>query len=140
MTLISCSGSTNKIEILQRENQELKTQIENYKKEIGKYKFASTVIPKSDKVEMGDDFESLIGVVVSKESSPLNVEFGDFIDGEFHKSTDVVFDTLENYVLYRKHASNLGQEKFGGKVEFTFFDSTFVTYFQGEFDVILSKK
>ena len=140
MTLISCSGSKDKIEILQKENQELKTQIEKFKKEISKYEFTPTVIPKSDKVELGDDFESLIGVVVSKKTSPLNVEFGDFIDGEFHKSTDTVFDTLENYVLYRKHASDLGLEKFGGKVEFTFFDSTFVTYFQGEYDVILKKK
>lgn len=140
MTLISCSGSKDKIEILQKENQELKTQIENFKKEISKYDFTPTVIPEAVKVELEDDFEALIGVVVSKKTSPLNVEFGDFIDGEFHKSTDTVFDTLENYVLYRKHASNLGLKKFGGKVEFTFFDSTFVTYFQGEYDVILKKK
>ncbi len=140
MTFISCSESKDKIEILQKENQELKTQIEIFKKEISKYDFTPTVIPKSDRVELGDDFQSLIGVVVSKKASPLNIEFGDFIDGEFHKSTDTVFDTLENYVLYRKHTSNLGLEKFGGKVEFTFFDSTFVTYFQGQYDVILKKK
>lgn len=140
MTCISCFGSKDKIDILQKENQELKAHIEKFKKEIRKYEFTPTVIPKSDKVELGDDFESLIGVVVSKKSSPLSVELGDFIDGEFHKSTDTVFNTLENYVLYRKHTSNVGLEKFGGKVEFTFFDSTFVTYFQGEYEVILKTK
>lgn len=139
MAFISCSCK-DKIAILQKENQELKSKIEKYKKEISYYEFNPTVIPKSNKIELGDSFESLIGVVVSKKTAPLKVEFGDFIEGKFHKSTDTVFDTLENYVLYRKHTSNLGLEKFGGKIEFTFFDSTFVTYFQGEYDVVLKKK
>jgi hypothetical protein len=132
--LLSCSNNSEEIKKLKNENLELRKRLENIKKEINDFQFSAVGIEKSNKVKLGEEYISEVGILVSKKSSPIKVELGEFVDNVFQPG-DSLTETYSDCKVYRQKPNKTGTYKYGGKVELDFFDTTIVQYFQMEYSV-----
>lgn len=133
LLITSCADDLQEVKELRIENKHLKEKLKLIENEIREFEFSATIIEKSNVVKAGEDYEAMIGLVVSKKSSPINVQLGTFINNTFQDHSLPVNETFNEYRLYRSSNSKIGKHQLSGRIEFDFFDSTIVRYFKNEY-------
>lgn len=134
--IISLFLNQDELEKLKAKNQELRNKLQQIESEIDDFQFSAAVAEKDNDVKLGDEYLSEIGILVYKEKSPVRVQLGKFVDNGFKPTSDTLFEKLKHGGVYKFIPNETGIHQYGGQVEFDFFDTTIVRYFQMEFNAV----
>jgi len=136
LTISACSSNNDEFDKLKAENQDLRNKLRQIENEIDDLDFSAFGAEKSSTVRLGDEYVSEIGIIVYKKSSPIRIQLGEFIENKFQPNDDTLYKKNNAVGIYRRLPKKVGDYSYGGKVEFDFFDTTIVRYFQMEYAVV----
>jgi len=116
--LLSCSTHDCQ-KALEKENQELKHEIKNLKRQIGAYSFRPVVVAKSSKVKVGEEYIADVSLAMVDTTHPPIVIIGkwDSVTHEFISSGDTLkYDKEFEGTVFREKATLKGKRQWAGKI------------------------